>query len=49
MKENQKIPLPGFSWKGEFTTKDKIDQYFSNPNGIQWLLCGRCFQNLTSL
>ena len=47
MKENKKSTLPGFPWKGKFTTKDEIDQYFSNPDGIQCLLCGRFFENLS--
>ena len=47
MKENKKSALPGFPWKGKFTTKDEIDQYFSNPDGIQCLLCGRFFEYLS--
>ena len=47
MKESQKSALPGFPRKGKFTTKDEIDQYFSNPYGIQCLLCGRFFEYLS--
>ena len=46
MKESQKSVLPGFPWKGKFTTKDEIDQYFSNPDGIQCLCCGRIYGGL---
>ena len=46
MKANEKSALPGFPWKGKFTTKDEIDQYFSNPNGIQCLLCGCVYGSL---
>jgi hypothetical protein len=31
MNESNKSALPGFPWKGKFTTKKEIDQYFSNP------------------
>jgi hypothetical protein len=48
MKANEKSALPGFPWKGLFTTKDEIDQYFSNSNGIQCLLCGRVYGSLNS-
>jgi hypothetical protein len=47
MKENKKSALPGFPWKGKFTTKKEIDQYFSNPEGIKCLLCGRYFEFLS--
>jgi predicted transcriptional regulator len=40
--KNQRFP-----WCGKFETKHEIDQYFSNPDGIQCLLCGRFFQNLS--
>jgi hypothetical protein len=46
MKESQKSVLPGFPWKGKLTTKSQIDQYFSNPDGIQCLLCGRMYGSL---
>jgi hypothetical protein len=46
MNRNDKSVLPGFPWKGQFTTKEKIDQYFSNPDGIQCLLCGRVYGSL---
>jgi len=46
MKANEKNALPGFPWKGQFTAKEKIDQYFSNPDGIQCLLCGRVYGSL---
>jgi len=47
MKANEKSALPGFPWKGQFITKDEINQYFSDPDGIQCLLCGRFFNNLS--
>ena len=47
MNRNDKNALPGFPRKGQFTTKDEIDQYFSNPDGIQCLLSGRFFKNLS--
>ena len=47
MKANEKSTLPGFPWKGKFTTKVEIDHYFSNPDGIQCLLCGQFFNNLS--
>lgn len=46
MKESEKSALPGFPWKGKFATKDEIDQYFSNPDGIQCLFCGRFYGTL---
>ena len=47
MKKSEINSLPGFPWKGKFTTKGEIDRYFSDPDGIQCLLCGRFFQNLS--
>ena len=41
MKQNNKHSNPGFPWKGKFTTKSEVAQYFSNDEGIQCLLCGR--------
>ena len=41
MKRNNKHCLPGFPWKGKFTTRSEVDRYFSNDDGIQCLLCGR--------
>jgi hypothetical protein len=46
MKESKKSALPGFPWKGKFTTKDEIDHYFFNPDGIQCLLCGQVYETL---
>jgi hypothetical protein len=46
MKKTQNTTLPGFPWKGKFTTKDVIDLYFSNPDGIQCLLCGNFYGTL---
>jgi hypothetical protein len=46
MKKSEKSALPGFPWKKQFTTKDEIDQYFSNPGGIQCLFCGRFYGTL---
>jgi len=46
MKENKKSALPGFPWNGIFTEKDEIDQYFSHPDTIQCLLCGRLYKGL---
>lgn len=47
MNSSDKSVLHGFPWKGLFTNKDEIDKYFSNPDGIQCLLCGRYFENLS--
>jgi len=47
MKANEKNALPGFPWKEKFSTKDEIDHYFSNSDGIQCLLCGHFFKNLS--
>jgi hypothetical protein len=47
MNRRNKSPLPGFPWKGQFKTKDEIDQYFSDPDGIQCLLCGHVFGTLS--
>ena len=47
MEANDKSALPGFPWKGKFSTKDEIDHYFSNADGIQCLLCGHFFKNLS--
>ena len=44
---NKKSALPGFPRKGQFTTKDEIDQYFSDPDYIQCLLCGNVFATLS--
>jgi hypothetical protein len=38
--------LRGFPWKAKFVTRQEIDQYFSNPEGIQCLLCGRIYGTL---
>jgi hypothetical protein len=46
MNRNDKSVLLGFPWEGKFKTKEKIDQYFSNPDGIQCLLCGRVYGSL---
>lgn len=48
MEANDKSALPGFPWKGKFTTKKEIDQYFSNPDGIQCLCCGRIYGALNN-
>jgi hypothetical protein len=47
MKKREINSIPGFPWKGKFTTKEEIDQYFSDPDGIQCLLCGRYFEFLS--
>ena len=47
MKKREINSIPGFPWKGQFKTKDEIDQYFSDPDGIQCLLCGRYFEFLS--
>lgn len=39
----EKSPLPGFPRVSKFLTKQEVDQYFSNPDGIQCLLCGRAY------
>ena len=41
MKRDNKHSIPGFPWKGKFTTRNEVDKYFSNDDGIQCLLCGR--------
>jgi len=46
MSYRRKSTLPGFPWQGKFTTKKDIEQYFSNPDGIQCLLCGRIHKAL---
>ena len=48
MRYKNKTPLPGFPWEGKFTTKSEIEEYFSNPEGIQCLLCGRIFGTLNN-
>ncbi len=47
MNRSSKSALPGFPRKGQFTTKDEIDQYFSDPDCIQCLLCGQIFTTLS--
>ena len=42
----EKSSLPGYPWKAKFIAKQEIGQYFSNPEGIQCLLCGRIFGTL---
>ena len=46
MTYRKKSSLPGFPWKGKFVTINEIDEYFSNPEGIQCLLCGRIYKTL---
>ena len=46
MKYRKKSTLPGFPFKAKFITKNDIDEYFSNPEGIQCLLCGRSYKSL---
>ena len=41
MKRDNKHKIPGFAWKGKFTTRSEVDRYFLNDEGIQCLLCGR--------
>ena len=41
MKRNNRHAIPGYPWKGKFTTKTEIGKYFSSDDGIQCLLCGR--------
>jgi hypothetical protein len=48
MNNRRRNPFPGFPWKGKFTTKMEIEQYFSNPDGIQCLLCGRMHKALNT-
>ena len=47
MNRSDKSTLPGFPWRGQFKTKDEIDQYFNDPDGIQCLLCGRYYEFLS--
>jgi hypothetical protein len=42
----EKCTLRGFPWKAKFVAKQEIDQYFSSPDGIQCLLCGRIYGSL---
>jgi predicted transcriptional regulator len=46
MKYRKKSALPGFPLKAKFLAKNDIDEYFSNPEGIQCLLCGRIYKSL---
>ena len=46
MKYRKQSALPGFPLKGRFITKNEIDEYYSNPEGIQCLLCGRIYKTL---
>jgi hypothetical protein len=46
MKYRKKSTLPGFPFKAKLITKNDIDEYFSNPEGIQCLLCGRIYKSL---
>jgi hypothetical protein len=46
MKYRRRGTLPGFPWRGKFTNKEEIDEYFSNADGIQCLLCGEIYQTL---
>jgi len=48
MKYRQKSTLPGFPWPDTFITKTEINEYFSSPEGIQCLLCGRMFGTLNN-
>ena len=48
MKKSEKSELLGFPWKGKFAKKNEIDQYFSNPDGIQCLICGRFYGTLNN-
>jgi hypothetical protein len=47
-KARQKHPLRGFPWKAKFTTKQEADEYFSDPDGLQCLLCGRMLHTLNN-
>ena len=46
MNYRKKSAYPGFPWKAKLITKNEIDEYFSNPEGIQCLLCGRIYKSL---
>jgi len=46
MKYRKKSALPGFPWNAKLITKNEIDEYFSNSEGIQCLLCGRIYKSL---
>ena len=48
MKQDNKHSIPGFPWKGKFTTRGEVDRYFSNDEGIQCLLCGRFMGTLNN-
>jgi hypothetical protein len=45
-KLREKSSPQGFPWKDRFAAKQEIDEYFSNPEGIQCLLCGRIYGTL---
>jgi hypothetical protein len=40
MKKTNRHPIPGFPWRGQFKTRSEVEDYFSNDEGIQCLLCG---------
>ena len=48
MKRGNKHGIPGFPWKGKFTTRSEVVKYFSNDEGIQCLLCGRFLGTLNN-
>jgi len=47
-KLREKVPLRGFPWNGKFITKEDIERYFSDPEGIQCLLCGKVLGTLNN-
>ena len=48
MKPRQEAPLRGFPWKGKLVSKEEIELYFSDPEGIQCLLCGKVLGTLNN-
>jgi hypothetical protein len=45
-KFRERPALRGFPRKYTFVSKQEVDHYFSNPDGIQCLLCGRIYRTL---
>jgi len=46
MPKKNKHSIPGFPWRGQFKTRSEVEEYFSNEEGIQCLLCGQAMETL---
>jgi hypothetical protein len=46
MKKTNRHNIPGFPWKRKFTNRSEVEEYFSNEERIQCLLCGRLMGTL---